>query len=101
MEQSVEKNVYTLNNFSTDSGTPSPVSQDITFYKKNPDGTWENGTTVEELLRVAKERLILLCSKFPSRENALAITKIEEASMWLEARTKDRIKRGVEGQHKL
>lgn len=36
---------------------------------------------------------------FPCRENALTITKLEEALMWQEARTKDRLARGVEGSN--
>ena len=37
---------------------------------------------------------------FPCRENALTITKIEEAIHWQEARTKDRLRRAVEGSNK-
>lgn len=57
-----------------------------------------NGATVEEVIEVAKLRIALLNSKFPCRENSLAITKLEEATHWLEARTKERTKRGVEGK---
>jgi hypothetical protein len=35
--------------------------------------------------------------KFRCRENSLAITKLEEALMWLEKRTADREARKVEG----
>ncbi len=35
--------------------------------------------------------------KFACRENALAITKLEEALMWLEERTRGREERKVEG----
>jgi hypothetical protein len=35
---------------------------------------------------------------FRNRENALALTKIEEALLWLHKRTKDRLERGVEGK---
>ena len=38
-------------------------------------------------------------SKFACRENALAITKLQEALHWLEHRTKSREARGVEGTH--
>lgn len=58
-----------------------------------------NGPTNEALLAVLIHRLQYLNSKFPCRENSLAITKIEEAAHWLEARTKDRLNRGVEGQN--
>lgn len=36
---------------------------------------------------------------FACRENALAITKLEEALMWLEERTRAREERVVEGTH--
>jgi hypothetical protein len=35
---------------------------------------------------------------FSCRENALALTKMEEALHWLNARTRDRMERGVEGK---
>lgn len=38
-----------------------------------------------------------LNEKIPCRENSLAITKLEEALHWLEARTKNRKAAGVEG----
>lgn len=38
--------------------------------------------------------------KHPCRENSIAITKLEEALIWLDKRKKDRIERGVEGQNK-
>lgn len=59
-----------------------------------------NGVTNEALIAVLVHRLQHLNGKFPCRENSLAITKLEEAAMWLEHRTKDREARGVEGQHK-
>lgn len=58
-----------------------------------------DGTTNEELLEVLINRMNFLQSKFPCRENACVITKLDEALMWLEKRTKDRIKRNVEGKH--
>jgi len=38
-------------------------------------------------------------SEFACRENALAITKLEEALLWLRKRTMSREQRGVEGTH--
>lgn len=35
--------------------------------------------------------------KYACRENALALTHLEEALMWLQKRTRDRLARGVEG----
>jgi hypothetical protein len=59
-----------------------------------------NGVTNEALLVIVIDRLRgFQSSKFACRENALALTKLEEAFHWLEARTRNREKRGVEGTH--
>lgn len=68
--------------------------------QSNELATISDGTTNEEVLTVLIDRLTFLNNKFPCRENSVALTHIETALMWLEKRTKDRIKRGVEGQHK-
>jgi len=60
--------------------------------------TVNNGTTNEEVLEMLIDRMNFLQKIFPCRENALVITKLEEALMWLEKRTKDRKKRGVKGK---
>jgi hypothetical protein len=59
-----------------------------------------NGCQVDTLIYAAKEILSKLNVKFPCRENALAITKLEESLHWLDARKKDREKREVEGLSK-
>lgn len=59
-----------------------------------------DGVTNEDLITVLIDRMNYLQGKFPCRENALAITKLDEALLWLEKRTRDREARGVEGQHK-
>ena len=57
-----------------------------------------NGCQNEDLLMIVVDRLRhFQKGKFVCRENALALTKIEEALHWLEARTKERTERGVEG----
>jgi hypothetical protein len=61
--------------------------------------TIQDGTTNEEVLNVLINRMQYLNLLFPCRENSLVITKLEEALMWLEKRTRDRIKRQVEGKH--
>lgn len=59
-----------------------------------------NGITHEVLLAILRDRLeCFQKSKYACRENALALTKLEEAAMWLESRTKARVVRGVEGTH--
>ena len=69
-----------------------------------------NGITGEAILAVAIDRLrgfqftrdesgnfTKSPGPFACRENAIALTKIEEALMWLQSRTRARLARGVEG----
>lgn len=61
-----------------------------------------NGLTQEVLLAIVADRLrSFQAGQYACRENALALTKIEEAQHWLGSRTKGRVARGVEGTHKL
>jgi hypothetical protein len=92
------KNEYALINFRQEGDGDLSVQQ-VKFYKMNEDGNYENGTTLEEMLRVSIERLQQLNSMFPCREKSVAITKMEEALMWLNKRTENRKARGVEGKH--
>ncbi len=59
-----------------------------------------DGCQLDSLIVVARDMIAFLNAKFPCRENSLAITKLDEALHWLEARTKDREKRGAEGMDK-
>lgn len=68
--------------------------------KENGEGV--NGITHEVLLAVVIDRLQGFQSgPYKNRENAVALTKLEEALMWLHKRTRDREARGVEGTHKV
>ena len=59
-----------------------------------------NGAFCEGVIAAVVDRLAFYQqSKFSCRENALAITKLEEALHWLQHRTMNREKRGVEGTH--
>lgn len=59
-----------------------------------------NGLTQEVLLTIVVDRLrSFQKGPFACRENALALTKIEEAQHWLHSRTLARVVRGVEGTH--
>ena len=60
-----------------------------------------NGLQVEEALQQCVERLNQYQSKVPCRANAIAITYIEIAISWLNKRTEDRKKRGVEGTYEV
>jgi hypothetical protein len=58
-----------------------------------------NGVTQEVLLAVVIDRLrSFQAGPFACRENAIALTKTEEALMWLKSRTFARMARGVEGK---
>jgi len=60
-----------------------------------------NGAFVEGVIQAALDRLeYYQASKFKCRENALAITKLEEALHWCQHRTAKREERAVEGTHR-
>lgn len=59
-----------------------------------------NGVCNEDLIAMVITRLEhFQKSEFSCRENSLAITKLEEALLWLRKRTMGRENRGVEGTH--
>lgn len=59
-----------------------------------------NGVGNEDLINMVIERLEhFQRSEYACRENAIAITKLEEALLWLRKRTMAREQRGVEGTH--
>lgn len=61
-----------------------------------------NGITNEILLAIVIDRLKgFQCGEFACRENALALTSIETALLWLQKRTRNRAERGVEGTTKV
>lgn len=57
-----------------------------------------NGVATEDLIAICIDRLQhFQDSKFNCRENAMAMTKLEESLMWLRKRTLDREAKGIEG----
>lgn len=59
-----------------------------------------NGLTQEVLIAICVDRLrSFQAGPYACRENALALTKLEEAQHWLHHRTRARMARGVEGTH--
>ena len=57
-----------------------------------------NGITQEALLTICADRLrSFQAGAFACRDNAVALTHIETALMWLQKRTRERMSRGVEG----
>lgn len=79
---------------------PIPIETYIVFQNGPIKEVGVNGVTQEALLAIVIDRLrSFQAGPFSCRENALALTKCEEALMWLQRRTVARIKRGVEGTH--
>lgn len=59
-----------------------------------------NGVTHEAMLAIVIDRLqSFQKGPYACRENALALTKLEEAMHWLHHRTRERVARGVSGTH--
>lgn len=59
-----------------------------------------NGLTHEVLLAIVADRLrSFQKGPFSCKANACALTHIEEAQHWLQQRTLERMRRGVEGTH--
>lgn len=102
MKVKVEGHTYELSNFEI----KDAEGQILQFIHKEPieEGSTElitvsDGTTTEDVLEVLINRLNSLNSKFPCRENAIALTHLDTALLWLEKRTSDRVKRNVEGKN--
>ena len=62
------------------------------------------GAFVEDVIEAARQRLefyqTALGGRFACRQNAIALTKLDEALMWLTSRRMEREARGVQGEHK-
>ncbi len=56
-----------------------------------------NGCQVDTITETAKIIVEEFNKRFPCRENAMQITKLDEALLWSIKRQIDRIERGVEG----
>lgn len=84
------------------SGAPSGPHIGILFQNGPISEAGVNGVTHEALLAILIDRMrSFQAGQYACRENALALTKLEEAQMWLLQRTRARMSRGVEGTHKV
>lgn len=93
---------YSINILIDEVGSKEFDNSLIRFQKGPIKENGVNGCHNEDLLQIVLDRLRgFQKSSFACRENALAITKIEEALHWLNHRTTDRIERGVEGTNEL
>lgn len=85
-----------------DNGTTGGEIAHIVFQNGPIAEAGVNGITQEVLLAIVADRLrSFQAGPYACRENALALTKIEEAMHWLHSRTRARMARGVEGTHKI
>lgn len=75
------------------------VVAEITFqHGPRKDASSTHGVLDVDLLEIVRDRLKAFNQgEFATRENALAITHIEEALLWLNKRVEDRAERGVLG----
>lgn len=79
---------------------PAGPHLDVLFQNGPIGEAGVNGVTHEALLAILVDRMrAFQAGPFSCRENALALTKMEEAQQWLQARTRGRMLRGVEGTH--
>lgn len=66
--------------------------------RNSPDAL--HGVLDTDLLEIVRDRLAAFqAGPFACRENAIALTHIEEALLWMNKRTEDRIARGVLGTY--
>lgn len=82
--------------------TANPEAQNTINFQKGPIfEAGANGITHEALIAILIDRLdSFQAGDYPCKENACAKTHLEEALMWLQKRTLNRRRRGVEGQSK-
>lgn len=82
-------------------GYASSFSKQVILFQNGTipeNGT--NGVTHEVLLAIVADRLrSFQAGPFACKANACALTHIEEAQHWLQQRTIERMRRGVEGAH--
>lgn len=84
-----------------DSDDPTGLSQQtmlVAFQNGPIKEAGVNGISQEALLAIVEDRLkSFQAGPYACRENALALTHIQEAMHWLHHRTNERQQRGVEG----
>ncbi len=80
---------------------PEGQTEKIVLFQNGPiKEVGVNGMTHEALLAILIDRMrSFQAGPYSCRDNAVALTHMEDALMWLQRRTRERIKRGVEGTH--
>lgn len=89
--------VYGIDTF--DPSDDDKTTQTLVQFQNGPiQEMGVNGISNEALLAIVEDRLNGFQSgQFACRENAIALTHVQDAMMWLQKRTRDRMARGVEG----
>ena len=90
---------YVIRHFKEDeNGASNEIFANIKFQEGPIKENGVNGCHNEDLIAIVIDRLQCLNQgDFACRENSIAITKLEEALLWLNKRTQDRIARNVDG----
>jgi hypothetical protein len=100
--------IYAVYGFHTGTNQPAQVHSatrdetclKIAFQNGPIPSAGVNGVTQEALLAIIEDRLkSFQAGPYACRENALALTHIQEAMHWLHHRTRERLARGVECTH--
>lgn len=87
-------------NFDVITADTEEVLQSIHFQEGAIKECGVNGVMNEDLIAMVICRLEHFNqTEFRCKENSMAITKLEEALLWLRKRTMERESRGVEGTH--
>ena len=60
-----------------------------------------NGCQIDDIIEFARDVITVFNQRFPCHENSIALTKLDEALLWLMKRKLDREKRLVEGTSKV
>ncbi len=95
-------NVTALHDFEVTSVEEGKLLGSIHFQQGPIKEDGVNGVMNEDILLMVVNRLqTFQKGQFSCRENALALTKLEEAVLWLRARTMGREQRGIEGTHQV
>lgn len=96
---------YLIEGFDNTTNPSDPDDQDanttLILFQNGPiNDVGVNGVTHESLLAVVADRLrSFQKGPYSCKANACALTHIEEAMHWLQQRTIERMRRGVEGTH--
>lgn len=96
--------IYEIPTFKvTDNGLEDGAGFTLNFCKgdkSNPEVFRQEGFFTETLIQVCKEYLESVnVGELANRDASMAITKLDEALMWIGKRAEDRKRRGVQGTY--